>query len=483
MSSPEDVGTQVHPAGMSTAGDKQLFMDENLHDASDIKESKHEKASDSTWRHSNPQSSKSLVNVRTAFTGGFSSEEEDSDIERHDSNNMSKRMTRSLGRNEMRALFRGSHEIVPVSERTSAYKDLVTSSQSMRTSPKQSPRHSAMKVGSGSDTSPSQSRITSNPFFQLDRLGKLPAESGQRRNTSPANTSSLNASSKGSPSPAHAQSASHSAIGMSVQMRIKIWTEKEKEADKQMKLINRRSLQSSALLNVQSSPPDAKADTGVSSKVECTAHSDDEMIKGRKTTSVRTHENIYDEIDEEIKTYRIKEASSSSESSPSASPSKTSGRNKRKKKTEKESKKEKENSPKAKQSKWKLRSPLPKRKLKVNNSEMVDTARVKSLMKEKQRSREDEEDIDDVFSPAASQSEKKQLVSEGSHASDLDALPSLFDRVNSSTSPINRKKSISHEILDIIGSLGTVEEDKFNPAVSICITEGSHSERNSDSGK
>ncbi len=518
MSSPASVGTQVRPENMSTEGGKQPNMDEKLHGAGDIKRpgrtehENHVTVSDSTARHrSNSRSSKSLgrtVNVQTAtFTGGFSSEE-DSDFEREGSST-ARGMTRSLGRKEMNALFRSSHDsackIAPVSERSAAYSDMITSSQNTWKSSKQSSSHSAVNLSNGTDTSPVRSRIESNPFFQLDQLAKLPGVSEQRRKTSPANMSNIGKELPES-SPVHAQSESPNIIGMSVQMRIKIWTEKEKEADKLV--TNQSSLQLSSLFSVHSSPADDKVGTGGNSdREDYTAHSDDEMIKSKMNVNPHsTRENFYDD---KVIADRIKEASSSSESSPNASPSKTAGKKnstKSLKKSEKESKKKEKASSitKPKRSKWKLRSPLPKRKQKVNNSQLLeegDQRKEDGVVIKKRQSMEsnrDEEDIaDDVFSPTAPGNAKKsgevanwEEKSNRILSSHTEELPSIFNRVDSSTPPTTREnRSISREILDIIDSLGTVEEKRVSKslshdqAVSISITEGSESEKNSDSGK
>ena len=133
-----------------------------------------------------------------------------------------------------------------------------------------------------------------------------------------------------------------------------------------------------------------------------------------------------------------------------------------------------------KKSKWKLRSPLPKRKLRVDNSQETEqrnqsqeiTARKKSV-----DSNRNEEDIivDDVFSPVALDEEKAlQSVPDGeneniNHTSTCDdELPSIFDRVDSNTPLSRENRSISHEIRDIIDSLGNVEDkyaSKYEPPV------------------
>ena len=317
MSSSGGAGNQVYPQSMSRTGEKLPHMAKPLQGTDNvIKGSEcenHRKASDSNAWQSNIRS-KSLgriANVQT-YTGGFSSEE-DSDCEADSSSAL--RSTRSLGRNEMNALLfgvRGSaSKIVPVSERSAAYKEMITQNTS-----KLSPRHSVVKVSDG--LSSNRSKIESNPFFQQDKHAKLSGESEPKRKISPAAVKNAPAVGKA----ASPVTDGSSILGMSVQMRIKMWSEKEQKSDKEVKVTHRRSLQPSALLTVHSNTADMKAEAE-DVKRENTAHSDDEMIKSKMNVADAhpARENFYEEINDEV-AHRIKEASSSSDASPTNSPSK-----------------------------------------------------------------------------------------------------------------------------------------------------------------
>lgn len=467
----------------------------------------------------------------SAFTGGFSSEE-DSDCEGDDDLNTSRGIARSLGHKEMSSIMSASgfharrqSNIVPVSERSAAYKELISSSQNSWMNTRPAPRHSAMKLGDGSDTSPVQTRLEQNPFLQLDKLAKTqpagtleqghttapktqPAE--QRQMTSPAHLNVDIITIKSSV--AHAPSSS-TISGMSVQMRIKVWAEKEQEAKvAHSKLTHRRSLQTSSLLRING---DGEPE-GSKEVLEYTAHSDDESIKNKSSAVSENiyprtaRENSYEVIDDKMERYRVEEASSSS--SENTSPSKSPKNKKREKKVSSKASKKNSNvdSPDLNQKrKWKIKSPLQKRKKKVKKKskdeiEMVNESPVRDLVSMQTEclsqdvKKGNEEVVDDVFSPVSPCSKKgleQKLESKGNI---LDAkgihdecgvLPSVFDKVDTPPQPRPTKesRSISHEIFSIIDSLGTIDENRTNdssvimPAPSLAINE--LGKDNSESGK
>lgn len=535
MSSP--VGSPIHSTcvkregsslveNTTTTGASSKPLGENMNDA---------------WQESSSRNSSSLgcnVALRvSAFTGGFSSEE-DSDFEGGDDLNTSRGITRGLGRKAMSTAsdFYGRRSrlsnIVPVSERSAAYRELISLSQNswMSTRPARAPRHSAMKLNDGSDIRPVQTRLEQNPFLQLDKLAKIQsAGTLEQRHvtttpitqtaeqTSPAH---LNMDIKSSV--AHAPS-SPTISGMSVQMRIKIWAEKEQEAElAHSKLTHRRSLHAtSSLFGINGDKEDGKPE-GRKEVLECTAHSDDETIKNKSSALSEkiyprtARENSYEIIDEKMERCRVEEASSSS--SENTTPSKSPRKRKEKKGSLKASKKN--SSPDINQKrKWKIKSPLQKRKNTVKKGskeeiEVVNESCVLDVISKKTQclscsrkdvrktslaegsNQEEEEVVDDVFSPVSQCSKKdleQKLESEnnipdakGVHG-DCGVLPSVFDKVDTPPQPRPTKesRSISHEIFNIIDSLGTISENQTNgtsvlmPAPSLDII-GSN---NSESGK
>lgn len=501
-------GTQIHPTGVD-------YSKSPSRESSPLKLPT---SQDSTgaWQEKNGTSSKTLghsVNVKvSSYTSGFSSEEEESDVE--ETLSTPKGMTRSLGRAEMHGLKGAQrYSIASVSERLAAYKELVSQSN------KESPRHSSMKLSDGSDSSPVQSRIELNPFFQLDKQGKLlPCQPEKRRGTTPGRfstrpgdrekSSSSSPSHVGEMSPRHystrlgereksaSSSPSHgspdsSPIGMSVQMRIKVWAEKEEKetSSKHTKLMHRRSLQPISMLAVESREVSDSTSKAVS-------HSDDEAIMTKNTDSPAKYvrpprENAYEEIrDDHI---RVKEASSSSEASPSPSPSSTPVR------SSKLQPPKSDQAPAAseKRSKWRIRSPIPKRKHKIssppseaaspehskskgspqgspkksppNKASKRTTYNRKTFRKKKSTSRDGS--VDEVFSSKDQESDDFQKKSEEDPFSpQLEELPSIFDKV--SDSPARSKcNSISGDIRNIIDAFGTVGGQKPDnipcPAISV----------------
>lgn len=467
------------------------------------------------WQEGNSRNSKTLGHFpphkKAAFTGGFSSEDDSEDEERDLS--IARGMTRSLGRKEMNRLTTSSRtnsNLISVSERSAAYKELISSSQNSWNVPKVSPKHSAMKLSSGSDTSPVQSKIELNPFFQLDKHGKIQtgSMSEEKRKTSPLHNNTLTCTKPKSPARAPA------TIGMSVQMRIKIWAEKEKGEEKtetDTKVMHRRSLQSASLLSVHSNTKNGELDVG---KVERVTHSDDESAKNKNSPSDQpVRENLYDEIVDQTGRERIEEVSSSSDASPISSPSKTpkkTATKDKKIKKEKESpklskKKGKDKNPdsNAKHSKWKLRSPLPKRKNKIDQSQSAEEngklskslkadkvsnkASHLSYSKKAKKSVNGEEASDNVFNSVEDNSQ--QQGTEHSDEEDQfeavvsfksDGLLSVFDRIDSSRSRTaggnQRNQSFSHEVMNMIDAIGSTEETSPSPN-----NQGSNSD--SDTGK
>lgn len=516
MSSP--VGTQVHPTGskseVPSQGNKTAGSPKPL-----VKNAVTNKKAwqDSSLRNSNSLGHRVGLQV-AAITGGFSSEEEDSDYEGGEDLNTPRGMTRSLGRKEMTSLVSASgvkanrySNIIPVSERSAAYKELISSSQNSWQSTKQSPRHSAMKISDGSDTSPLQSTIKLNPFLQLDKQGKIQPSAfgvGERCRSIPAHTS-VDATKKGS-SPAHVP-GSPTISGMSVQMRIKIWAEKEQESKAaNAKLTHRRSLQAATLLGVNVENEASK---------ENTAHSDDETIKNRSSAATytrETRENVYEEIGDKTERCKIEEASSSSSetTSPAKSPKSKSKKKREKKGSPKSSKKVDSPDLNQKRSKWKIKSPLQKRKNKVKkeskNEEMSEDPVADSTPNQSRHlsynrrpftkkrkstgnSREEDEPVDNVFSPVdVNPGEQVRLQELDSEDTTIpDELPSVFDKVETSPCTTTRNtpprittredRSISREILSIIDSFGTIDENHpvdFVPEVHINNNEG-----DSESGK
>lgn len=497
------------------------------------------------WREGGRNGSSLGHNVAlrvSAFTGGFSSED-DSDYEGMGEDlNTSRGMTRSLGRKEVTGIlsadgFCGNSSIIPVSERSAAYKELISSQNSWMKPP---PKHSAMKVNNGSDTSPVRTRIEQNPFFQLDKLAKTQPGSSARLSTA-------NSSMGRTPN-------SPTISGMSVQMRIKMWAEKEQDSKVvQTKLAHRRSLQMSSLLGISNGKEDGEFEGG-KKKPEYTTQSDDETIMNKSTSSMSGNysrpprENAYEVISDKMEGCRVEEASGSSSetSTPSKSPK---IKRKDKKKARKNSKVD---SPdlNQKRSKWKIKSPLPKRKNKVKKESKDETEEGPSPeVRPRRLSRKDvkkrklaggsskEEVADDVFSPVNPSSEKVDLQQEFEHEGSIadsegnipggevnlheseanihksevnahksevnipdakdvpdsgegqsDELPSVFNKVD--TPPQSRStkesRSISREIFNIIDSLGTINENGTKgssittPSITLL---GSNSEGDSESGK
>lgn len=549
MSSPNEA--QVYPTGVS---DKITSPSKNLKSPKSGLVNPTEENTDSRAWEERSRGSNSLghnVKLQVSSTGGFSSEE-DSDYEEDDLNT-TRGMTRSLGRKEMNSLMSahrvGSSKVIPVSERSTFYKELVTSSQNSWKSDKHSPRHSAVKESDESGTS----RIELNPFFQLDKLAKLqPGMSEEQRKSSPSHMSSLSkptSNQSGSNSPVHRANSSV-ITGMSVQMRIKMWAEKEKEPEKLTKLTHRRSFQSASLLAVESNADDEKFKDNrntthsddevlmqkINSTTECTIHSDDEVLmqKINSTTECTTHsdngilkqtsntatenhpkprrENPYAEISDQVEQYRVREASSSSdERSPASSPAKPPqgaknlDESRSPKTSKKKDKSNKNRDPK--KSKWKLRSPLPKRKHKIKRSPSNENLNGKSKSEKNDHHHNKNENIerksvngsldqDDVFSPSTPSSATEKVLqtkvdSEENSKENLnlfacdqfpsqsEALPSVFDKVCAPPVAVENG-SISHDILNIIGSFGTIKENhtpSSNTSINISI------DGDSDSGK
>lgn len=450
------------------------------------------------------------------------SSEEESDDER----DRMRGKIRSLGRKEMHGII-CTDKLIPVSERSAAYKEMVSSSITpwKNNSPKSSPRHSTMNDGSLR-----KSKIESNPFFQLDKKSKTDLNTSElsHKNSPPQK----NANQKLESSSIHT-GASPVLPGMSVQMRIKIWTEL---TEKESKAQHRKSLPQTALMQA------SKTDDEEISNNEGEYYgvqSDDETIKNKMDPSKLslespTHqssrpvrENVYEEIDDKAKRYRIEEASSSSsaETSPFASPSKTleSKLNEKEggkspKSTKKKGKHNGSSDAKQSRSIWKLRSPLGKRKgknkdspskqgvEKGSNDKIKTTSFSRKPINKKKGSldvpKEEDYISDEVFSPnspVANQSmipqaqqnvgdEKKASVTTN-QLSDNEELPTLFDKTNGTKSADKEGGSVSHDILNIIHSLGTIEENcvpnskDSGPTIRIEGDESDESDPDSDSGK
>ena len=357
MSSP--VETQVHPAASIGGKNSQVDGEEvttngPLEDRSQSSITNSKAWQNGSSRSLGPHNLNMNVSV-SSFTGGFSSEDSDSDQENLITH--PKRMSRSLGRKEVNNGISGSGKlngnILPVSTRSAAYREMISSQNTWKTS---AARHSALKLNDGSSTSSVQIRIKSNPFLQLDKQGVLqpPLSTDQRRKTLPTHlNTTITAKEK---SPSHTVSSSvikPVATGISVQKRIQIWAEKEKEA----KAANRRSLQTMPLLEVKSEDETL----GSNEKAEITSYSDNEGTKNA-ISGRQPHENQYEVIDDR---QRIEEASSSSSEAPTPPRSK----GKSKKRSPKLSKKS-DSSPdlNKKRSKWKIKSPLNKHKFKKSKS-------------------------------------------------------------------------------------------------------------------
>ena len=359
MSSPE--GTQVHPT--TSKSDETLKSAESAN-----------VANKRAWQGKSGHSSKSLgrgLDVQvSSFTGGFSSEE-DSDSEDSSELSVAKAKTRSLGRREVHSVKPSSSLAfnVSVSQRSAAYKEMVSSTWNSTRSPK----HSALKLSDGSDTSPV---LTRNPFLQLDKQGKLQPVSmadqqpvsvtTQRRLTSPAHLRTTTGDTRQSALATTSPTRSPTISGASVQMRIKMWAEKEQDTKTaQEKLVHRRSLQSSALLQVSTAKENQESDT-----LEI-ALSDDEKSKSNAVSAAYytrpARDNVYEEIEDRIEREKVREASTSpSDSSPPAASPPQSKTKKTKKGSSKAAKKSSQlDSPETqKRSKWKIKSPLGKRKKK-----------------------------------------------------------------------------------------------------------------------
>ena len=519
MSSP--AGSQIHPSSTGNREGSSLMEKAKAADGS-LKP--HDIPNNKAWQESgrNGSSLGRTVALRvSAFTGGFSSED-DSDCEGVGDLNSSRGMTRSLGRKEITSVFstggfRGQSNIVPVSERSAAYKELISSQNAWL---KPSPKHSAVKVSDGSDTSPVRTRIEQNPFLQLDKRGKI-------QPSSPAHTSTANSS------VAHAPS-SPTISGMSVQMRIKMWAEKEQGSrTAHNKLAHRRSLQMSSLLAVNNGEEDGEMGGG-KKKPEYTAQSDDETIMNKSSSSMSgsysrsTRENVYEVISDKMEECRVKEASSSSSetSTPNKSPK---NKRKDKKSSSKRKKNSKVDSPdlNQKRSKWKIKSPLQKRKkskVKKESKDETEEGPEEISTRPRRLSRKDvkkrkltvgssrEEDVaDDVFNSEkvdleqtleseaniaereANIAEREANIAESeSNLPDVDGehpgeLPSVFDMVDTPPQPRPTKesRSISREIFSIIDSLGTISERTKDSSITIPAVTllRSNSEGESESGK
>ncbi len=511
----EPLNDEVHPADTTISDDSSDDTTERI-PIIELREESESQSKSNAWEEDKSMATKSLgrnVGLRVSqFTNHYSGEESDDENE-----NVCMKKTQSLGRKEINNVVTGyrAKNIIPVSERSAAYRELITSSK------KSSPKHSVMSLN---DAVSVKSRIESNPFFQLDK--QTIDLKQKRRSTTSSNQTKVSIASKNT-------LLSPPVAGMSVQMRIKIWKEKEEDARHQ-KIEYRKSLQSTlSLVAVESKDDDVQI-----GNEERNAQSDDEMMKGSYNKqadidSTKTpRQNVYEEISDTAKRYRIDEAfssSSSSDSSPASTPVKTS--RKALKKLEdselKDAKKKTEDDLKKKnRSIWSnLRSPLAKRKNKGKESaakkepgnisgEEIDKVTKKSyrmsynrraVMKKKTsyESSRDDEISDEVFSPtheidneneSTTFEERKLNTAMERQLSINEKLPTLFNKVDTGSTPgSGDSPSISQDILNIIDSLGTIEEKndgKLNGSVSSSIpviseeiiTEDSNSDDDSDSG-
>ena len=256
-----------------------------------------------------------VPHISQQYPSTTTSSDDDSDTDEEE--RQARFKTRSLGRNEVNTGNKRASSFIPVSERSAAYRELVMSSSPSSNYPCKTPTSSSiMRLRNHT----SASRIEANPFFQQDRLGGR----SQTMETSKSlatleplmrsKSSCADSSSSASPSSVSSPSRSGVSTVMSVQMRIRIWKEKEAEAKGQVseatKLQNRKSLQQVAHLGVVHLEPKAKEDG------KGGAHSDDEVAKGSSKLGDGTsgHANHgYEVIDNIVgKSVRLAEASSCS---------------------------------------------------------------------------------------------------------------------------------------------------------------------------
>lgn len=257
-------------------------------------------------------------------------EEEEEEEERKQRRKSSPELkTRSLGRNELYSTGnKRASNFVPVSERSAAYKELVMSTSQPHPC-KTTTSTSIIRLRNHT----SASRIEDNPFFRQDRRGvsnPIPIQQSKSisvmDNSTRAKASLSSAGGSFSPSITPSSSVSSPgrpgiSSGMSVQMRIRIWKEKEEVAKSQAqeklqasKLNNRKSLQQFSLLSVQSGNDEKTEEEEEESRV---AQSDDELAKGGSMSVDRggtgKADHSYEIIDNIVNnSVRLDEASSSS---------------------------------------------------------------------------------------------------------------------------------------------------------------------------
>ena len=447
-------GSKVHPSDSSTT----LKLDEKLPVIQGcFKPNECEDSKSNAWEESRSLATRSLGRSVGMQVSKFTNQSSDEESDNNDNENHvkhSKGKTQTLGRKE---LVPGYHsKITPVSERSAAYKELVSSHQNTWKT-KLSPKHSTVKHSAFPETTSSvKSRIEQNPFYQLDKQTKnQPAMSEKRRETAPSHVNTrIRDVSKDSESLVH-QENSPNVLGMSVQMRIKIWSEKAKEVEKQVKVNNRKSLQLSSLIAAESKTDD-EGIRGTDERNERDVQSDDEIIMNKMNTATsddctnsitRRHENAYEVIDDTAKEIRVNEtlsSSSSSESchgSPRTSSAKTSKANNKSPKSIKKKVKGDQS-----WSIWKIRSPLGKRKNKDKHSvssgekksggskeeKAASGFNRKAIMKKKSTESSREEDHDDVFSSTCQDSSRQ--VNENKDSEEItttnmtQALPEMGDQ-------------------------------------------------------
>lgn len=469
------------------------------------------------WQESNNiQRTKSLghdVRMQVShFTNQLSSEEESDD--QKDTSATPKHMTRSLGRSEVHSLLSGScktSSVLPVSERSAAYEELISSRNHWRSS-SASPKHSTTERKNSGDNSPSHSRIESNPFFQLDKRAKMHAS-----NASQSTSSLLDVDKKVQKEPPSPLRTHNSVAGMSVQMRIQIWREKEKEAEKTAK---KEAFRKSSDPILESKSEDESVEVAKKEEEkeageeveELTVQSDDELTKGNSNYVRPIRENFYEEIKDAAG--RIEMSDSSSEDSFVCSPARTTNTDDGSVKEKLSEKGSPKTTKKKKRSKWKLRSPLVKRKSKSKESNSVyEDEKIIEITEEAEKEAEKvskkssgkaavkemrsksvggrSKDLDSFLSrhkiPEETATEINTETPVNQHLfSDTEALPSVFDKVDSRKT-LRENRSISRDIIHIIDSLGTIEEsnplksDTLTPAVKTEMEESTDDE--SDTGK
>lgn len=484
---------------------------------------------DAAWQERGGQNSKSLGRDTGLRIPRFTSMLNTDDYESEDEKSSVSLRTRSLGQKEMNAVKPKPISATPVSQRSAAYKEMVASSAN-NWKGKTSTKSSIIKLKNSSTVS----RIETNPFFQLDRNSKV---------ESIAQVSPGELTKKKEVPPSSITRSSTSAVCMSVQMRIKIWTDKEEQARTQAKLLNRKSLQHTSLLGIE-----IKDEEESNSLCDRGAQSDDELskstsnMKGVKSDTKAAMptrvDHGYEVIDDVVKeSVRLAEASSSSslssESSLGDSPLHAA---KQDMAQVQERSPDRESPPinikvvevKSKKHRWKLMSPLSRRKKskdELAKQERIDDAGSKSnivfiykrpFTKKRAISTgtskdDDDASTDDVFSPVRNggrnkvNEEAEQKRDKGSARNEpvneecsvvteqmleqAKQLPSTFDRTCKRTSGSKKNRSISHDIRSIINSLGNSEDsvrekmydDLIESPCSIIVNDNCNG--NSESGK